>query len=133
MLAYDYPLLGLFWTMMWWFLWIAWIIILFKVITDIFRSHDMGGWGKALWAIFVVLVPWLGVLVYLIARGHSMAERDHERAAAQQDAFRSYVQETAASGGSTGTADELAKLADLQAKGVITDAEFAQQKAKLLA
>ena len=133
MLAYDYPLLGLFWTMMWWFLWIAWIIILFKVITDIFRSHDMGGWGKALWAIFVVLVPWLGVLVYLIARGHSMAERDHERAAAQQDAFRSYVQETAASGGGTGTADELAKLADLQAQGVITDAEFAQQKAKLLA
>ena len=133
MLAYDYPLLGLFWTMMWWFLWIAWIIILFKVITDIFRSHDMGGWGKALWAIFVVLVPWLGVLVYLIARGHSMAERDHERAAAQQDAFRSYVQETAASGGSTGTADELAKLADLQAQGVITEAEFAQQKAKLLA
>ena len=133
MLAYDYPLLGLFWTMMWWFLWIAWIIILFKVITDIFRSHDMGGWGKALWAIFVVLMPWLGVLVYLIARGRSMAERDHERAAAQQDAFRSYVQDVAASGGGAGTADELAKLADLQAQGVITDAEFAQQKAKLLA
>lgn len=131
MLAYDYPLLGLFWTMMWWFLWIAWIVLLFKVITDIFRSHDMGGGGKALWAIFVIIVPFLGVFVYLLARGRSMAERDHQQAVAQQDAFRSYVQDVAGDG--TGTADELAKLAQLQAQGVITDAEFAQQKAKLLA
>ena len=133
MLAYDYPLMGLFWTMLWWFLWIAWIIILFKVIVDIFRSHDMGGWGKALWALFVIVIPWLGVLVYLIARGHSMAERDHQQMVAQQEAFRSYVQDAAASGGGASTADELAKLAQLQSQGVISEAEFAQQKAKLLA
>ena len=72
MLAYDYPMLGLFWTMMWWFLWIAWIVLVFRVIADIFRSHDMGGFAKALWAIFVIVVPWLGVFVYLIARGESM-------------------------------------------------------------
>ena len=76
MLAYDYPILGLFWTMLWLFLWIAWLFVLFRVIFDIFRSRDMGGWGKALWVIFVVVVPFLGVFVYLIARGHSMADRD---------------------------------------------------------
>ncbi len=130
MLAYDYPLMGLFWTMLWWFFWIAWIVLLFRVIGDIFRSHDMGGWAKALWSIFVILAPWLGVLIYLIARGGSMAERDHRQAQAQDQAFRAYVQETAGSGG---TADELAKLASLREQGVLTDAEFTQQKAKLLA
>jgi hypothetical protein len=132
MLGYDYPILGLFWTMLWLFLWIAWIVILFRVIVDIFRSHDMGGWGKALWTIFVVLLPFLGVFVYLIARGRSMTERDIEQARAQEAAFRSYVQDAAGSSGG-GTADELAKLADLRSRGVITDAEFEQQKAKLLA
>jgi hypothetical protein len=131
--GYDYPLLGMFWTLMWWFLWIAWIVLLFKVIVDIFRSHDMGGWGKALWALFVIVVPWLGVLVYLIARGHSMGERDLERAQAQEAMFRSYVQDAAGPSGAQSTADELSKLAALQAQGVITEAEFAQQKAKLLA
>ena len=131
MLAYDYPILGVFWTMLWFFLWIAWIVLLFRVIFDIFRSHDMGGLGKALWAIFVIVVPFLGVFVYLIARGHSMADRDVEQAQAQEAAFKSYVQDAAGSGG--GTADELSKLADLKAQGVITDAEFEQQKAKLLA
>ena len=130
MLAYDYPLLGVFWTMMIWFLWIAWIVVLFRVIVDIFRSHDLGGVAKAFWAIFVIVIPWLGVLAYLIARGHSMAERDVQQAQAHDAAFRSYVQEAAGSGG--GTADEVAKLADLKAQGVLTDAEFAQQKAKLL-
>jgi hypothetical protein len=130
-LGYDYPILGLFWTMLWLFLWIAWIVLLFRVIADLFRSRDMGGWGKALWAIFVVVAPFLGVFVYLIARGRSMTERDIENARAREADFRTYVQDAAGSGG--GTADELAKLADLNAKGVITDAEFAQQKAKLLA
>ena len=131
MVAYDYPLLGVFWTMMIWFLWIAWIVVLFRVIADIFRSRDLGGGAKALWAIFVIVVPFLGVLVYLIARGHSMTDRDVQQAQAQDAAFRSYVQDAASSGG--GAADELAKLAELQAQGVITDAEFAQQKAKILA
>ena len=131
MLGYDYPILGLFWTMLWLFIWIAWIILLFRVIGDLFRSHDLGGWGKALWMIFVILVPFLGVFVYVIARGHSMRDRDIAAAQAQQAAFRSYVQDAAGSGG--GTAEELSKLADLKAQGVITDVEFEQQKAKLLA
>jgi hypothetical protein len=133
MLAYDYPLMGLFWTMLWFFLWFAWLMLLFRVFADIFRSKDMGGWSKGLWSIFVILVPFLGVLVYVIARGHKMAERDMADAAQSEAAFRSYVQEAAGSSGAGGgTADELAKLAELKASGVLTDEEFAQQKAKLL-
>ena len=110
------------------FLWIAWIMILFRVIFDIFRSHDMGGFAKALWAIFVVIVPFLGVFVYLIARGGSMASGTSQ---AQPRRLRSArTSRSRRLGG--GTADELAKLADLKAQGVITDAEFEQQKAKLL-
>jgi len=131
MVSYDYPLLGLFWTILWFFIWVAWLLVLFKVIFDIFRSRDLGGWGKALWAIFVVIIPWLGVLVYLIARGRSMTERDLERAQEQEAAFRDYVQKTTTSS-TASSADELSKLAQLKAQGVLTDAEFEQQKAKLL-
>ena len=130
-LAYDYPLLGMFWTFLLFFIWIAWIVVLFRVIFDIFRSKDLGGFAKALWVIFVILVPFLGVLVYLIARGHSMTERDYQEAKSQDQAFQAYVRSAAGTGG--GSADELTKLADLRDKGVITDAEFQQQKAKLLA
>ena len=129
MLAYDYPLLGVFWTFMFWFLWIAWILLLFRVIFDIFRSRDLGGVGKAFWALFVIVLPWLGVLVYLIARGGRMAERDIEEATAREEAFQDYIRRTA---GTTSTAAELTKLSDLRAQGVITDTEFEQQKAKLL-
>ena len=115
MLSYDYPILGLFWTMLWLFLWIAWIVILFRVIADIFRSSDMGGWGKGLWMIFVILVPFLGVFIYVIARGHSMADRDLERATAQQAAFRSYVQDAAGSGG--GTSEELVQARQPEGPG----------------
>jgi len=132
--AYDYPILGTFWTIMWFFLWVVWLIILFKVIFDIFRSKDLGGWGKALWALFVVFLPWLGVLVYLIARGRSMTDRDLDAAQAQDQAFRQYVQQAAATtGGGASVSTELDKLAQLKASGVLTDAEFEQQKAKLLA
>jgi hypothetical protein len=106
-------------------------MVLFRVIFDIFRSHDMGGVAKALWAIFVIVLPFLGVFVYLIARGRSMAERDAKEAQAQEAAFQSYVRQAAGSGG--GTAEELTKLADLKERGVISDAEFEAQKAKLLA
>jgi hypothetical protein len=131
MFGYDYPVLGLFWTMVWFFLWFAWIMLLFRVFGDIFRSRDMGGFAKAMWSIFVILVPFLGVLVYMIARGRKMADHAVQDAQAQDEAFRSYVQETA--GSAEGTADELAKLADLNSQGIISDAEFAQQKSKLLA
>ena len=121
-LAYDYPLLGMFWTFLLFFIWIAWIVVLFRVIFDIFRSKDLGGFAKALWVIFVILLPFLGVLVYLIARGHSMTERDYQEAKSQEQAFQAYVRSAAGTGG--GSADELTKLADLRDKGVITDAEF---------
>ena len=79
MVAYDYPLLNVFWTMLWIFLWIAWLFLLFRVFADIFRNHEMSGWGKALWSIFVILVPFLGVLVYIIAHGSDMTKRDISR------------------------------------------------------
>ena len=132
MFAYDYPLLGIFWTMLWFFLWFAWIVILIRVFADIFRSKDMGGFAKALWSIFVILVPFLGVFVYLIARGHHMAERDIADAQSREQAFQSYVKDVAGSGQAS-SADELVKLAALKDQGVITEAEFQQQKAKILA
>jgi ABC-type multidrug transport system fused ATPase/permease subunit len=131
MLGYDYPVMGFFWTVVVFFLWIAWIFWLFRVFGDIFQSDDMGGFAKAMWSIFVVVLPILGVLVYMIARGNKMAERSLRDAQAQEAEFRSYVQETA--GSASGTADELAKLVDLKSQGIISDAEFAQQKSKLLA
>jgi hypothetical protein len=129
MLAYDYPVMGVFWSMLYFFIFFIWIMLLFRVFADVFRSHDMGGIAKTLWILFVILVPFLGVFVYVIARGNSMAERDMAQAQAQQEAFKSYVQETAGSGG---TAEELAKLADLKDRGMITQAEFDTAKAKAL-
>lgn len=129
MLAYDYPVLGVFWSMLVFFLWIMWFFLLFRVIVDIFRSDDLGGWAKAAWLIFVLLVPFLGVFVYVIARGDEMGRRDVAQAQARDQAFQSYVRETAGTGGSV---DQLAKLADLRDRGVINDAEFEQQKAKVL-
>jgi ABC-type multidrug transport system fused ATPase/permease subunit len=128
MLASTYPLLDLFWTMFEIFLFVIWIYLLFVVFVDIFRSHDMGGLAKALWVIFVIILPFLGVFVYLIARGGKMHERAAQAAQAQQQAFDAYVQEAAGSS----SADQLAKLADLREKGALTEAEFAAQKAKIL-
>ncbi|GAA4839774.1 SHOCT domain-containing protein [Kitasatospora terrestris] len=132
----DYPLLNLFWTMLWFFLWILWFFLLFKIITDIFRSNDMGGWGKAGWIIFVIILPFLGVFVYLIARGKSMGERDLAQMQQNEAAFKRYVQDAAGSSGGAGGvshADELAKLADLRTSGAISEEEFQKAKAKLLA
>lgn len=131
MLAYDYPILGIFWTMLLVFVWISWLIIFFHVVIDIFRSHDMGGWAKAAWFLLVVLLPLLGVLIYVLARGDSMRDREIARAQAQQDQMDAYVRQAAGTSG--GVADELAKLSELKNSGVISDAEFETQKAKLLA
>src|SRR5437762_14350322 len=128
--AQDYPLLNLFWTMLELFVWVLWFFLLFRIIIDIFRSQDLGGWGKALWLIFVIIVPFLGVLVYVIARGGSMGQRDARQAQEADAAARSYIQ--SAAGTSSSTAEELTKLSGLRDQGVITDAEFAAQKAKLL-
>lgn len=132
MLAYDYPILGAFWTLLMIFIWVAWIFLVIRIFVDIFRSADLGGWGKALWSIFVILVPFLGVLMYLIVRGGSMAERDVQEAQQSEAAFRAYVQQAAGGGGGASAADELAKLAELRQNGVISDTEFEAQKAKLL-
>ncbi len=129
MLAYTYPLLDLFGTILGIFVFIIWFWLLIIIFSDIFRSHDIGGLAKALWVIFVIVLPFLGILVYLIARGGSMHERAAAQMAQQQKAFDTYVKQTA---GTSSSADELEKLADLKAKGVITDAEFEAQKAKLL-
>ena len=132
MLAYDYPLGGVFLSFLYFFLFVIWIWILITVFMDIFRSHDLGGWAKALWCIFVIILPFLGVFVYLIARGGKMQERKIQDAAQQKQAFDSYVRETAGSSGGDVTS-QLTQLADLKAQGVLTDAEFESQKAKILA
>ena len=132
MLAYSYPLLGVFWSMLWFFLFIVWIWLLIVIFADIFRSHDIGGFAKALWVIFVIILPFLGVFVYLIARGGKMQEHAVQQAKDQDQAMRAYIQDVNASSGG-GTADQLAKLNDLKNQGVLTDAEFQAQKAKLLA
>jgi Phospholipase_D-nuclease N-terminal len=130
MVGYVYPLLGIFWSMLIFFLWVAWFMLLFRIIGDIFRSADLGGLAKTLWIIFVIFLPFLGVLVYCIARGGSMAERTYADASARQASFDSYVRETA---GSASSADQIAKFAALRDQGVITEAEFAAQNAQLLA
>ena len=132
MLGYSYPLLDLFWTMLWFFLFFVWIWLLIVVFADIFRSHDMGGFAKALWVIFVIILPLLGVFIYLIARGGKMQEHAVQQAKDRDAAMRAYVQDVNASS-SGGTVDQLAKLNDLKNQGVLTDAEFEAQKAKLLA
>jgi len=128
--SYSYPLLGAFWTILEIFLWVLWIWILIYVFIDIFRSHDLSGWAKALWFIFVLFIPLIGVLIYLIARGGSMQERAQQQARQQDKEFRAYVQDAAGSGN---TADQLTKLAELRDRGVITAEEFEREKAKVLA
>jgi hypothetical protein len=130
MLAYSYPLLGAFLTILWFSLFFIWIWLLVIVFIDIFRSHDMGGFAKALWVLFVIFLPWLGVLVYLIARGGKMHERAVQQAQQQQEAFTGYVQSVVPQ---ESKADQLSKLADLKDRGVISDAEFQTQKSKVLA
>jgi hypothetical protein len=124
------PLLDLFWAMLWFFLFFVWIWLLITLFADIFRSEDLSGWGKAGWTIFIVALPWLGVLIYLIARGKSMSERAMKQAADQEKAMRSYVQEVSSS--SSSVADEIGKLAALRDQGVLTAEEFNAQKVALL-
>jgi hypothetical protein len=129
MLAYDFPILGLFWTMFIFFIWVAWILLVIRVFVDIFRS-DMGGFSKAVWSLFVIVLPFLGVFLYLIAHGDGMARRNIADAQANDAAFQAYVRQAAGSGG---VASELSQLSELHNQGTLTDAEFEAQKAKLLA
>ena len=119
-----------FWSMLWFFLFFIWIWLLIVVFSDLFRSHDLGGWSKAFWVIGIIILPYLGVLLYLIVRGHKMAEHAQQAAAAQDAAAKAYIQQAAGSTGSA--ADEIQRLADLKSQGVISDAEFEAGKAKAL-
>jgi hypothetical protein len=118
-----------FWSILWFFVFVMWIYLLIIIFTDIIRSHDMGGWAKALWALFVIFLPFLGIFLYLIIRGGSMQERQVAAAKEQDAAMRSYIRD--ASGG-TSAADQLAKLADLHTAGKLDDAEYAAAKARVI-
>ncbi|MFD8867407.1 MULTISPECIES: SHOCT domain-containing protein [unclassified Streptomyces] len=125
----DYPLLNVFMTTVWVFLWILWFILLFRVIGDLFRDDTMSGWAKAGWCFFVVVLPFLGIFVYLVARGRGMGERESKAAMKAEADLKDFVRETAASG----HAAELSKLVELKNHGDITAEEYEQAKAKVLA
>ena len=122
-----------FWSFLWFFLFFIWIWLLIMVFSDIFRSPDLSGWGKALWSIFIIFVPYLGVFVYLIARGHKMTEHAQAQAQAQDAQFRQYVQQAAGTTGGASTAEELEKLSNLHKQGILSDDEYAAAKSKALA
>ena len=126
----NYPILDAFWTILLIFLWVLWFWVLITVIIDLFRSHDLSGWAKALWFVFILLIPLVGVLVYLIARGDKMQEHAVRQTQIQDQQMRRYVQDAA---GPQSSADQLAKLADLRQRGVITADEFDREKTKILA
>jgi hypothetical protein len=131
LLGADWHVGQVLWSILWFTMFFIFIWLLFIVFADIFRSHDMSGWAKALWVIGIIILPFLGILVYLIARGGSMHERSVQQARTDESQLRQYVRQVAGPPG--GTAGELAKLADLKARGVISDAEFDQLKAQMLA
>jgi Short C-terminal domain/Phospholipase_D-nuclease N-terminal len=128
LLATDYPFLDILWTMLVFFGFLIWIWIVIAVLTDVFRRHDIGGWTKAAWTVFVIVLPFLGVLIYLIAQHDGMRERSMEQAQKQQAAMDAYVRETAG-----GSASEIAKARELLDSGAITQAEYEAIKAKAIA
>jgi hypothetical protein len=129
-LAAEFGTGQVFLSMLWFFLFFIWIWLLIVVFSDLFRSHDLGGWAKAFWVIGIIILPYLGVLLYLIVRGHKMAEHAQQAAKEQDAAARAYIQQAAGTSGSA--ADEIQRLADLKAQGVLSDAEFEAGKAKAL-
>jgi Short C-terminal domain len=131
LLAASYPFLDVFWTLMVFFLWVLWLWILFTVFADIFRRHDLSGWGKAGWIIFTIVLPYLGVFIYLITQSKGMTERNLEQARAQRVQFDDYVRSTAGSGG--GPAAEIDRAKALLDSGAINQAEFEAIKRKALA
>jgi hypothetical protein len=131
-MAYDYPIMGAFLTTLWIFMWVLWFFLLFRIIGDIFRDDTMSGWAKAGWLVFVIVLPFLGVLVYVLARGKGMGRREVDQARAQQQAFDAYIRETAGGAGRTSEVEELAKLSEIRAKGDISDEEFRRAKEKIL-
>ena len=121
------------WSFIWFTMFFIWIWLLIMVFSDIFRSHDLGGFAKFLWVVFVIFLPYLGVFVYLIARGHKMSEHAVKAAQAQDAAFKTCVQQAAGTTGAPSTADELERLHKLHESGVLDDAEYTTAKSKVLA
>jgi uncharacterized membrane protein YcjF (UPF0283 family) len=145
----GYPMLDIFLSVLYFFGWVLWLMLMFWIITDIFRSDDLSGWAKAAWLVGIIILPLVGILIYLIARGGSMRERQEARARAQDAAFRDYVRQAAVTDGSASAAsagaaaptgnggastasDELAKLASLHQRGVLNDDEFARAKSRVV-
>ena len=128
LIAADYPFLDILWTMVIFFSWVIWIWIVIAVLTDVFRRHDIGGWTKALWTVFVIVLPFLGVLIYLIAQHDGMRDRNEKQTKQQQAAMDDYVKETAGGGSAT----EIAKAKELLDSGAITQAEYDTIKSKAL-
>jgi len=120
------------WSLLWFFLFFVWIMLIFTIFGDIIRSDDMGGWAKAIWSVFIIFLPFLGIFAYLIVRGGGMGERQAAAAKKQNEAMQDYIRSTAGTGGGTSEADQLAKLADLHSAGKIDDAEYATAKAKVI-
>ena len=129
LLAAEFGTGQVFWSILWFFLFFVWILMIFTIFGDIIRSDDMGGWGKALWSIFIIFLPFIGIFAYLIIRGGSMSERQVKAAQSQEAAMQDYIRTTA---GGSSEADQLAKLADLHAGGKLDDAEYAAAKAKVI-
>jgi hypothetical protein len=129
-IAADYPFLDLMWTMAILFLWILWFWLLFSVFADIFRRDDLSGWGKTAWIVFAIVLPFLGVFVYLITQNVGMTERNLQRSRAERDRFDDYVRETAGSGGAAAEIDSAKRLLD---SGAITQDEFEALKRRALA
>ena len=132
-LAADYPLLDAFWTMLLLFFWVLWFWLLITVFVDLFRRHDMSGWVKALWAIFVIVLPYLGVFVYLISQGRHMAERNVREAQAYQSQMDEHIRSVASTSDGAGPAAEIEKANQLLSSGAITQAEYETLKQKALA
>jgi uncharacterized membrane protein YcjF (UPF0283 family) len=129
----NYPILDIFLSILIFFGWVLWIMLMFWIITDIFRSDDLSGWAKAAWLVGIIVLPLVGILTYLIVRGGSMHERQERRAAAADAAFRDYVRDAAATPGNPDTSsDELAKLASLHQRGVLNDDEFQRAKERVV-
>jgi hypothetical protein len=131
-IAADYPFLNILWTMIIFFCWVVWIWIMIVILTDVFRRRDISGWGKAAWTVFLIVLPFLGALVYLISQHDKMADRSAEAARGQQAEFDHYVKSVAGNGGG-GPAAEIEKAKQLLDTGAITQSEFDALKAKALA
>lgn len=132
LLAAEFGTGQVLWSLLWFFLFFVWIMLIFTIFGDIIRSDDMGGWAKAIWSVFIIFLPFLGIFAYLIARGGGMAERQVAAAQKQNEAMQDYIQATVGTAGGTSSADQLAKLADLHASGKLDDAEYATAKAKVI-